>query len=82
MNAVVSNLQSAAPSQIIELFEVYLSANLHNTNEVLRFHPGTSVSSQNIVWAGVSYSRMPIEASGFEYNGQGSLPRPVIRISN
>lgn len=82
MNAVISDLQSAAPSQIIELFEVYLSANLHNTNEVLRFHPGTSLSNQNIIWAGVSYLKMPIEASGFDYNGQGSLPRPVVRISN
>lgn len=80
--AIISDLQSVAPSSIIELFEVYLSAGLHNTNEVLRFHSGASLSNQNIIWAGNTYTKIPVEATGFEYSGQGTLPRPTIRVSN
>lgn len=31
---------------------------------------------------GETYQALPIEASGFEWNGQGKLPRPKLRIAN
>lgn len=80
--AIISDLQSASPSAVVELFEVHLSAALHNTNEVLRFHAGASLSNQAIIWAGNTYAKMPVQASGFEYSGQGTLPRPTLQISN
>jgi lambda family phage minor tail protein L len=36
----------------------------------------------NVVWAGQSYTAMPIECDGFEYSGNGQLPRPKLRIVN
>ena len=71
-------------SSIIELFEVKTSARLHGACEVYRFHSGVNAKSVsgNVVWAGNIYYAWPIEADGFEYTGQGSLPRPKIRISN
>lgn len=79
----VSELQKIAPSSIIELFELQLNTVLHGTNDIYRFHAGASLNSNDdIVWAGNDYIRMPLEAEGFEYSGNGQLPRPKIRVSN
>jgi lambda family phage minor tail protein L len=83
MSVPVSALQEIAPGAIIELFELELNAAQHGVNETYRFHAGVNAdSNQNIVWAGEEYLRFPIEAEGFEYNGQGQLPRPKLRVSN
>ena len=83
MTVPVSALQEIAPGAIIELFELELNATQHGVNETYRFHAGVKIgSNQNIVWAGNEYMRFPIEAEGFEYSGQGQLPRPKLRISN
>jgi phage-related protein len=79
----VSALQEIAPGAIIELFELELNAAQHGVSETYRFHAGVKIgSNQNIVWAGNEYMRFPIDAEGFEYSGQGQLPRPKLRISN
>jgi lambda family phage minor tail protein L len=78
-----SDLQAIAPSAIIELFELELNATQHGTNDIYRFHAGTSLNSNGeVVWAGNSYLRFPVEAEGFEYSGNGQLPRPKVRVSN
>jgi lambda family phage minor tail protein L len=78
-----SELQSAAPSAIIELFQLELNVAQHGVNETHYFHSGSNLNaSGQIVWAGQTYLRWPIEASGFEYNGQGQLPRPTLRVGN
>ena len=83
MSIPVSELQSIAPSSIIELFELQLNTTQHGTNDVYRFHAGANLNSNGeVVWAGNSYMRFPIEAEGFEYSGKGTLPRPKIRVSN
>lgn len=84
MKPVISNLQTFAPSQIIELFELKLSATLHGSGTTYRFHAGVNAKSTaaNIVWNGLTYQAYPVEAEGFEYNGEGQLPRPKIRVSN
>lgn len=35
-----------------------------------------------LVWKGEKYYYYPIEATGFDLTGDGSLPRPIIRIAN
>jgi lambda family phage minor tail protein L len=83
MTVPVSELQKVAPSSIIELFELELSAALHGFSETYRFHAGTSLDANgDLIWAGETYLRFPVEADGFEYSGQGQLPRPKIRVSN
>jgi lambda family phage minor tail protein L len=79
-----SEIQSVAPSAIIELFELQLSSTIHGSNTTYRFHAGTNAvgNGGNVVWAGNAYQAMPIEAEGFEYSGNGQLPRPKIRVSN
>lgn len=83
MAVPVSDLQAVAPSAIIELFELELDVVNHGVSETYRFHAGTSLNANGeLVWNGNSYLRFPVEADGFEYSGQGQLPRPKIRISN
>jgi lambda family phage minor tail protein L len=80
----VSDLQSIAPSAIIELFQLELNATQHGVNETYYFHAGTDATGSNgdIVWDGQAYLAFPIEATEFEYTGTGSLPRPKLRVSN
>lgn len=81
MPVPVSDLQSAAPSAIIELFEIQLVQALHGDGSTYRFHDGTG-GENNIIWAGNSYQRIPVQAEGFEYSGNGELPQPKLRVSN
>jgi hypothetical protein len=84
MTVPVSELQKIAPSAIIELFELQLITAIHGANTIYRFHAGTNATTANgnVVWAGNTYQAFPIEADGFEYSGNGQLPRPKIRVSN
>jgi len=80
----VSALQAFAPGALIELFELELNAAQHGVNETYRFHAGVNATGNNgdIIWNSQAYMRFPLEAEGFEYSGQGQLPRPKLRISN
>mgnify|MGYP003138280541 FL=1 len=82
LSAVFSDLQPINPSAIIELFTLQLSSSFHGANTIYRFHAGSNLNANGeIVWAGNSYSRFPIEATGFAYQ-KGQIPRPKIKISN
>ena len=81
-SAIVSNLQNTNPSAIIELFSLQLDNNLHGATTVYRFHAGSSLKDNGeIVWAGNSYQRFPIQAEGFAFR-KGMLPRPTLTVSN
>jgi lambda family phage minor tail protein L len=85
MAVPTSELQKINPSSIIELFELELFANIHGTAFTYRFHAGTNALSTNgnIVWNANTYTALPIEVEGFEYNAEsGSLPRPTVRVAN
>lgn len=83
MTVPVSALQEIAPGAIIELFQLGLNTAQHGTNDIYRFHAGTSLNNTgSIFWDGDEYIPFPIEAEGFEYSGNGQLPRPKIRVSN
>jgi len=80
--AIVSNLQNVNPSAIIELFTLQLDNSLHGATTVYRFHNGSSLKDNGeLVWAGNSYQRFPIEAEGFAFQ-RGQLPRPTLTVSN
>ena len=80
--SVFSSLQDINPSAIIELFTLQLSTALHGDNTIYRFHAGSNLNANGqIVWAGNSYLRFPIQATGFAFQ-KGQLPRPKIVISN
>ena len=81
-SAIVSNLQNVNPSAIIELFTLQLDNSLHGATTIYRFHAGSSLKDNGeIVWAGNSYQRFPIQAEGFAFQ-KGMLPRPTLTVSN
>jgi phage-related protein len=83
VSIIAGDFQRPDPSAIIELFELQLFAAIHGVSDIYRFHAGTNfVDNGEVIWKGNSYLRLPVEADGFEYSGQGSLPRPKIRVSN
>jgi lambda family phage minor tail protein L len=78
-----SEASKAAPTAIIEMFVLELNSTQHGITATYRFHGGTNlVDNGPITWAGNSYTRLPIEADGFEYTGSGTLPRPRLRVAN
>ena len=65
---IVSELQSTNPSAIIELFTLTLDNTLHGATTTYRFHAGTSLKDNgDIIWAGNTYTKFPVEAEGFKY---------------
>ena len=83
MTIPTSALQEINPGSIIELFTIELNTALHGSNNIYRFHNGANMNANGqVVWAGNSYLRFPIECTGFEFGSTGTLPRPRIAISN
>tara|TARA_R100000781_G_scaffold106593_1_gene70648 strand:- start:2996 stop:3571 length:576 start_codon:yes stop_codon:yes gene_type:complete len=79
---LITDLQKINPSAIIELLTITTDATLHGSAQTYRFHNGTSLNANgDIVWAGNTYIRMPIQAEGFAYQ-KGQVPRPTLTVSN
>jgi lambda family phage minor tail protein L len=76
---IASEIQLLSPSALIELF--VLDANKY-AGGVLYWHAGTNELTGDIVWGGQTYSRFPIEASGFDKRSGGTTPRPTITAAN
>lgn len=73
-------INKLTPSALLELFEI--DARNIGMPDILYFHPGTNDLLQPIVFDSNTYYPLPLEASGFEMDGKGSLPRPKIRVAN
>lgn len=76
---LAGEIRGLEPSAVVELFELDASS---FGGGITRFHAGTNGLKQNVVWAGNTYSAWPVVASGFEWSGQGSLPRPKLTVAN
>jgi lambda family phage minor tail protein L len=76
---ITTEIQKLEPSAIIELFEMDATA---FGGDLLRFHAGTNGLTSNLVWQGNTYTAYPIKASGFDFTGNGQLPRPKLTVSN
>lgn len=81
-SVIASALQDVSPGAVIELFQLVLNTTQHSINQTYYFHAGTNQLESNVIWQGNAYQALPIEADGFEWDGQGSLPRPKIRVAN
>lgn len=79
MEQIKQELQSLAPSAIVELF-ILDATNVGG--EVSYFHAGTNELTEPIVWKGQTYIQWPVQATGFELTVKGALPRPRMKIAN
>ena len=58
---IITDLQKINPSAVIELFTLVTTTALHGSNTTYRFHAGTNLNSNaDIIWAGNTYTKMPI----------------------
>jgi lambda family phage minor tail protein L len=75
---IESDVQRPDPGDRIELFDLDCRS---LGGDVYRFTKSI-FASQPVVWRGYTYTPMNVEITGFEINGKGTLPRPLMRISN
>lgn len=76
MTGIAAAAQSLQPGARVELFRLDLTA---LGGGVVAFTPS---SAQAIVFQGVEYAAIEIEAEGFELSASGQLPTPRLRLSN
>ena len=76
---ITSELQRLAPSAVIELFVLDLSLFAEG---MVRFHAGTNELRLQVVWQGNTYEPFPIQVEGFEFNSNGQVPRPRLKVAN
>lgn len=79
MTIPYTDLQLPAPGTLIELFILDATS---IGGSLIRFHAGINGLGNNIVWQGNTYTKYPIIAEGFERSGQGTLPRPTVKVAN
>lgn len=91
---IYEELLNSGPFAVIELFELKTFETMHGADNEYYFHAGRNrktteptgnddiLTAYTIKYGGTPYVPLPIEASGFEYKGDGGLPRPTIRIAN
>lgn len=83
ISGVYAELSTLAPSAIIELFELTLDSTLHGSTDTYRWHNGCNANvTGNVTWNGNTYTRLPIQAEGFDYTNTGTLPRPTLTVAN
>lgn len=78
--SVRQDIQLLKPMQIVEMFE--WDATMLGDTAVFRWHPGTTVENEAIVWNGQAYLPYPITGEGFDVAVNDKLPRPTLQASN
>lgn len=78
---VNSELFSLEPTALLEFFVIHYDY-VETPTDKLYVHGGTNGINGSVYWQGVEYLPFPIQSSGFESKGDGSLPRPKLAISN
>lgn len=76
---IQQDLARLEAGSLVELFELDATA---LGGSITRVHNGTNVLRSAVVWQGNTYNPFPVEASGFEMTGKGTIPRPLLRIAN
>jgi len=79
-NEVARSLLDLQPTAIVELYTLRPDTT-NSPNLSIAFHGG-SLFGKNITWQGIEYVPVPIESEGFGVFGDGTLPRPKIKVSN
>ena len=79
---VAQELQKLAPTALIELFELDLLPDDPASTQKVYFHAGTNKLQSKVVWQGIEYFALPVQASGFDRQASGALPRVTLRLAN
>jgi len=80
MSEISGEIQKLAPNALIELFILDTSVIWFATIDY--FYSGTDEFRRPIVFQGINYQPIPLQAAGFEFSGQGATPNPTLTVSN
>ncbi|MFZ1874360.1 MAG: phage minor tail protein L [Chania sp.] len=78
-NSLVQSSAAIEQDTLLDLYQVDLT---FIGGDLLRFHAGLNEKGETLVWQGKSYPPYPIQANGFEFNGQGTSNRPKLTVAN
>jgi lambda family phage minor tail protein L len=79
-SGIKKEIQKLSPdTAMVELYSIDL--NPLGVNTIYYFTPGT-ISGTSVVFNGITYTPIPVETDGYEYNGEGKLQRPRLKVSN
>lgn len=78
--SIAQELQSLTPSNMVTLYQ--LDTTTIGGVDLFHFHAGVNAIGASVLWDGQSYTQFPIEASGFEMSGSGTIPRPKMVVAN
>jgi phage-related protein len=83
---VLQDIQKLDPGNLLTFYELDLTPCLgkfgQTTAEKFYWVDGVSEIGNNIIWGGREYNRYPIQTSGFDKQGDGSIPRPRLIVAN
>jgi lambda family phage minor tail protein L len=79
--SVRTDVERLAPMAMVEMF-IFDHTAKYPGSQILRWHSGTQVDGEPIVWQGVTYQPYPVQVEGIDEETQGTLPRPTVRASN
>jgi lambda family phage minor tail protein L len=79
MSALDIAARSLEPGTLVKLFVLDLTA---EAGPILRFHPYTNLVPNTIIFQGETYNPFPIADEGWDVNTKGTLPKPVVTVSN
>lgn len=77
MSKITEQGQLLAQDAIVTVFSIDAT---REGQGILRFAP-EPVDGGPVKFNGYDYVAIPIEASGFQWNGKGKLPRPTLKVS-
>ena len=79
LSSVVKSIGSSLVEDVKDIdIELVTEAGEEN---ILRFHNNIKVFNSFIYWQGNTYFPAPIQAEGFDISARGTLPTPILRIS-
>jgi len=78
MDLIATDVQQLRQEPKIRMFEI--DATMYG-DAVLRFTPAVNGEDWQVQHGGNIYRRLPIQASGFEWNGTGTAPRPTLELA-
>jgi lambda family phage minor tail protein L len=77
--SIKSDIQLLDPTALISLYVLDATS---LSGSLMRFHTGINELGNDVVWQGNTYTRFPIEITGFEKSSKGAIPRPKAKIAN
>lgn len=84
--SILDDIKQLNAGTLIVLYELDLTDCIgkfgQTTQQVFRWCDGVNELGNNIVWQGQEYKRYPIQASGFDRQGDGTIPRPKLIVAN